>query len=70
MEALLYCACGFDVHKNVIEAYILRGLDAEPEILRESFGATKLELQRLMKWLLENDCCTVAKEPLVMERSF
>ena len=62
MEALLYCACGLDVHKDIIEACILRGSDAEPEILRQSFGATKQELQKLMTWLLENDCYTVAME--------
>lgn len=48
MEALLYCACGLDVHKDIIEACIMRGVDAEPEIVRDSFGATKPELQRLI----------------------
>ena len=62
MEALLYCACGLDVHKDIIEACIMRGIDAEPEIIRDSFGATKPELQRLIQWLLDNDCFTVAME--------
>ena len=62
MEALLYCACGLDVHKDIIEACIMRGIDAGPEIIRDSFGATKPELQRLMQWLLDNDCYTVAME--------
>ena len=60
MEALLYCACGLDIHKEIIEACILRGLDAEPEVIRRSFGTTKPELQQLMEWLDENDCYTVA----------
>jgi transposase len=40
----------------------MRGIDAEPEIIQDSFGATKPELQRLMQWLLDNDCYTVAME--------
>ena len=62
MEALLYCGCGLDVHKEVIEACILRGLGAEPEVIRRSFGTTKPELQQLMDWLGEHDCYTVAME--------
>ena len=62
MEELLYCGCGLDIHKEVIEACILRGLDAEPEIIRQSFGTAKPELRRLMDWLGENDCYTVAME--------
>ena len=62
MEALLYCACGLDVHKDIIEACIMRGIDAEPEIIRQSFGAAKPELQRLMNWLSQNGCYTVAME--------
>ena len=62
MEALLYCACGLDIHKEIIEACILRGLDAEPEVIRRSFWTTKPELQQLMEWLDENDCYTVAME--------
>ena len=62
MEALLYCCCGLDVHRDIIEACILRGADAEPEIIRQSFGAAKPELQRLMNWLSQNGCYTVAME--------
>ena len=62
MEALLYCCCGLDVHRDLIEACILRGADAEPEIIRQSFGTAKPELQRLMNWLSQNDCYTVAME--------
>ena len=62
MEAIVYCVCGLDVHRDAIESCIMRGFDAEPEILRQSFGTTKPELQRLMNWLMENDCYTVAME--------
>lgn len=62
MEALLYCGCGLDIHKEIIEACILRGLGSEPEVIRRSFGTTKPELEELMFWLDENDCYTVAME--------
>ncbi len=62
MEALLYCCCGLDVHRDLIEACILRGEGGEPETIRESFGATKTELKRLTLWLEQNDCYSVAME--------
>ena len=62
MEALLYCCCGLDVHKDLIEACILRGEGLEPDAVRESFGTTKPELKRLTVWLSHNDCYSVAME--------
>ena len=62
MEALLYCCCGLDVHRDLIEACILRGEDADPEAIREAFGTTRPEMHRLTQWLSENDCYTVAME--------
>ena len=62
MEALLYCCCGLDVHKDLIEACILRGEGLEPDAVRESFGTTKPELKRLTVWLSQNDCYSVAME--------
>ena len=62
MEALMYCCCGLDVHRDLIEACILRGEGLEPEIIRESFGTTKPELKRLTLWLSKNDCFSVAME--------
>lgn len=62
MEALLYCGCGLDIHKEIIEACIIRGIGAEPEIIRSSFGTTKPELMKLVDWLDRNDCYTVAME--------
>lgn len=62
METLLYCCCGLDVHKDLIEACILRGEGLEPEAARASFGTTRPELKRLTKWLSENDCYSVAME--------
>ena len=62
MEVLLYCCCGLDVHKDIIEACILRGEDLEPETIRERFGTTRPELKRLTMWLSKNDCYSVAME--------
>lgn len=62
MEALLYCCCGLDVHKDVIEACILRGLNQAPEIIRETFNTTPSELEKLVKWADENNCYSVAME--------
>ena len=62
MEALLYCCCGLDVHKDLIEACILRGEGLEPETIRGSFGTTKPELKRLTLWLSQYDCYSVAME--------
>ena len=62
MEALLYCCCGLDVHKDLIEACILRGTGRDPEIVRQAFGTNRDELQKLMLWLAEYECYTVAME--------
>ena len=62
MEVLLYCCCGLDVHKDLIEACILRGEGLEPETIRERFGTTRPELKRLTMWLSKNDCYSVAME--------
>ena len=62
MEALMYCCCGLDMHRDLIEACILRGEGLEPEIIRENFGTTKPELKRLTLWLSKNDCFSVAME--------
>ena len=62
MDVLLYCCCGLDVHRDRIEACIQRGIDGEPEVIRQTFGTRKAELQNLAKWLEEHDCYTVAME--------
>lgn len=62
MEALLYCCCGLDVHKDVIEACILRGTGQNPEIIRESFSTVKQGLRNLVEWAADNDCYSIAME--------
>jgi len=62
MEALLYCCCGLDVHKDLIEACILRGEGLAPEIIRAQFGTTRPELLKMARWLSQKDCYSVAME--------
>lgn len=62
MEALLYCCCGLDIHKDIIEACILRGTGQTPEILRKSFSSVKQGLKDLVAWTESNDCYSIAME--------
>ena len=62
MQALLTCCCGVDVHDEMIETCILKGLGDEPEIIRKQFGTRPLELKEFAEHLTEQGCSTVAME--------
>lgn len=62
MEPVLYCCAGLDVHRDIIEACIVRGTSGKPQAKRASFGTIPAELQELVKWLSENGCYSVAME--------
>ena len=62
MESVLYCCAGLDLHKDIIEACIVRGITGKPEAKRNTFGTTPKELQRLVEWLSESGCYSVAME--------
>jgi transposase len=62
MEALLDCCCGVDVHKDMIEACILKGKGKNPETIRTQFKATQPGLMEFVNWLYQNDCFNVAME--------
>lgn len=62
MEALLYCCCGLDVHRDIIEACILRGTEQTPEIIRKSFSTVPQGLAELVEWTEANDCYSIAME--------
>jgi len=63
MLALLDCCCGLDVHKDIIQACILKGSpDEEPLSIRAEFKAIQSDLQVMCSWLLENGCFNVAME--------
>lgn len=63
MQALLHCCCGLDIHKDIIQACILKGEpDEEPLIIEAEFKTLQSVLQLLCKWLLDNDCRNIAME--------
>lgn len=61
MQAILYCCCGIDVHKEVIEACILNGIDPPVE-KREQFSNSPSGIKEFIEWLDNNDCYNVAME--------
>lgn len=64
MLSLLPNCCGLDVHKDMIQACIMRGeaQEHEPEIIRGEFGTTQDELLRLAKFLVQHGCFHIAME--------
>jgi transposase len=64
MLSLIPTCCGLDVHKDIIQACIMKGEAQEenPEIIRGEFGATKGELLKLAKFLVQHKCFHVAME--------
>ena len=62
MDSLLFCCCGLDVHRDMIEACILRGLDQSPEVIRQQFNTTGTGLRQMTQWLEQHDCVFVAME--------
>ena len=62
MQALLECCCGIDVHRDMVEACILKGMTDEPIAIRKQFRTVRADLTALVKWLSENDCFHIAME--------
>jgi len=62
MQALLECCCGIDVHRDMVEVCILKGLSDEPQIIRSQFKTTKSELVKLADFLFCNDCFHISME--------
>lgn len=60
--ALLECCCGIDVHRDIIEACILKGATDSPQAIRAQFKSTKTDLMNLTNWLSNNDCFHIAME--------
>lgn len=61
MQPILECCCGLDVHKNMIEACIVKGID-EPQFIRKQFSTFHNELKEFVQWLFDNDCYHIAME--------
>ena len=37
MDVLMECCCGLDVHRDMVEACIIKGMLETPQIIREQF---------------------------------
>ena len=61
MQPILECCCGIDVHKDMIEACIISGINS-PEIIQKRFSTIPSELKEFTVWLYENNCYHVAME--------
>lgn len=62
MQALLPCCCGVDVHRDVVQACILKGLSDNPEVVRAEFKALPDDLEQFVNWLIEHECNHIAME--------
>lgn len=62
MEALLECCCGIDVHKDILQACIVKGLTDKPEIIHAKFTMMPEGLESMVQWLLQHDCNHIAME--------
>ena len=62
MNTVLPCACGVDVHEEMIEACIIRESDSEHSILHQRFSTFPDQLVCFVNWLYENDCYHIAME--------
>lgn len=60
MEEILDCGCGLDVHKDKIEACILK--KGSKSAYRETFGCISSDLNKLCDWLKEHECKNIAME--------
>jgi transposase len=60
LEEILESSCGLDVHKDKIEACILK--TGAKSAYRETFGCIPSELDRLCKWINDYGCKDIAME--------
>ena len=60
LEEILESSCGLDVHKDKIEACILK--TGAKAAYRERFGCISSELDRLCRWINEHGCKDIAME--------
>lgn len=62
MDVLMECCCGLDVHKDIVEACIIKGTLETPEKIQEQFQTTREELSQMVDWLTQNECYYIAME--------
>ncbi len=61
MQPILECCCGVDVHKDMIEACIIKGLENR-QFIRMQFSTFPSSLKDFVEWLYKNDCYHIAME--------
>jgi len=63
VQIILPCCCGLDVHKDIIQACILKG-DPQEEPVSEmrKFSTLRDDLFNLARWLSDNRCTHIAME--------
>ena len=49
MQPILECCCGVDVHKDMIEACIIKGLE-NPQFIRMQFSTFPNSLKEFVEW--------------------
>lgn len=62
MDIIMECCCGLDVHRDIVEACIIKGALDTPNKIQEQFKTTRQELLRMVSWLIENECYYIAME--------
>jgi transposase len=62
VEALLECCCGIDVHRDILQACILKGRTDNPDVIRAEFQTTPNDLNEFIQWLIIHDCNHIAME--------
>ena len=62
MDVIMECCCGLDIHRDVVEACIIKGALDTPDKIQEQFKTTRQELLRLVDWLTANKCYYIAME--------
>lgn len=61
MQPILECCCGVDVHKNILEVCIIKGIKS-PKIIANQFTTFPNDLKKFVDWLYNNDCYHIAME--------
>ena len=62
MDVIMECCCGLDVHRDIVEACIIKGTLDTPDKIQEQFRTTRQELLHMVNWLAENACYYIAME--------
>lgn len=62
MDIIMECCCGLDVHRDIVEACIIKGTLDTPDKIQEQFKSTRQELLRMVTWLTQNECYYIAME--------